>query len=47
LAASAALARIELGLNNEWYDTQQQAGTLPSALAMLRRLRNGLADAAG
>ena len=47
LAATAALARIELGLNNEWYDAQLQAGTLPSALAMLRRLRDGLADAAG
>jgi len=47
LAATAALARIELGLNNEWYDAHQRAGTWPSALATLRRLRNGLADAAG
>lgn len=47
LAASAALARIEVELNNEWYDAQLQAGTLPAAIVTLHRLRNGLADAAG
>ena len=45
LAASAALARIELNLDNEWYAAHQQAGTLPAALRSLRRLRDGLADA--
>jgi hypothetical protein len=45
LAASAALARIELNLDNEWYSAHQTAGTLPAALSSLRRLRDGLADA--
>ena len=45
LAASAALARIELNLDNEWYAAHRQAGTLPLALRSLRRLRDGLADA--
>ena len=45
LAASAALARIELNLDNEWYTAHQAAGTLPAALRSLRRLRDGLADA--
>ena len=45
LAASAALARIELNLDNEWYAAHQRAGTLPVALRSLHRLRDGLADA--
>ena len=45
LAASAALARIELNLNNEWQVAEGQADTLDASLRSLRRLRNGLADA--
>ena len=45
LAATAALVRIELNLDNEWYVAHQEAGTLRSALAALHRLRDGLADA--
>jgi len=45
LAASAALARIELNLDNEWYAAHVQAGTLKSALDAVHRLRDGLADA--
>ena len=47
LAASAALARIELGLDNEWFVAHERAGTLQASLRALRRLRDGLADAAG
>ena len=47
LAATAALARIELAMNNEWFDAHQRAGSLPGAIATLHRLRDGLADAAG
>ena len=46
LAASAAMGRIELDLDNRWQDAQRQAGTLQSSLAALHRLRDGLADAA-
>ena len=45
LAASAALVRIELNLDNEWYAAHQQARTLPVALRSLRRLQDVLADA--
>jgi len=45
MAASAALARIELNLENEWYAAHERAGTLPAAIRSLRRLRHGLADA--
>lgn len=45
LAASAALARIELNLDNEWFAAHERAGTLPVALRSLHRLRDGLADA--
>jgi hypothetical protein len=45
LAASAALARIELNLDNEWYAAHVEAGTLQPALDSVRRLRDGLADA--
>jgi hypothetical protein len=47
LAAAAALARIEIDLDNEWYDAHVRAGTLRAALTSLHRLRDGLADAAG
>jgi hypothetical protein len=46
LAASAALARIELNLDNTWYQAQQQAGRLPAALLGLHRLRDRLNDVA-
>ena len=46
LAASAALARIELNLDNEWYAAQQQAGTLAGAIRALHRLRDRLNDVA-
>ena len=45
LAASAALARIELNLDNEWYAAHVQASTVTPALAAVHRLRDGLADA--
>jgi hypothetical protein len=47
LAAGAALARIGLSQDNEWYAAHQQAGTLTAALSVLRRLRDELADAEG
>lgn len=45
LAANAALARIELDMNNQWQAAHREAGSLPDALRAVRRLRNGLADA--
>jgi len=45
LAASAALVRIELNLDNEWFAAHEASGTLPAALRSLHRLRDGLADA--
>src|SRR6478735_11366508 len=45
LAASAALVRIELNLDNEWYAAHVRAGTVKPALAAVHRLRDGLADA--
>jgi hypothetical protein len=44
LAASAAIGRIALGLNNQWYDAQVEAGTLGAALTSLFRLRDALTD---
>ncbi|MEP6561672.1 MAG: hypothetical protein ABJD68_11460 [Nakamurella sp.] len=44
LAASAAIGRIALGLKNEWYDAQVEAGTLVAALTSLFRLRDALTD---
>jgi hypothetical protein len=46
LAASAAIGRIELDLDNQWQAAQREAGTLQAALTALHRLRDGLADAA-
>ncbi len=45
LAARAALDRIEVDIDNEWYVAHREAGTLRPALASLHRLRDGLADA--
>ena len=45
IAVSAALARIELGLDNEWYRAHKQAGTLQEALHSLHKLRYDLTDA--
>jgi|KBSMisStaDraftv2_1062788.scaffolds.fasta_scaffold328560_3 hypothetical protein len=45
IAVSAALARIELGLDNEWYRAHKEAGTLTEALHSLHRLRDDLTDA--
>jgi len=44
LAASAAIGRIALGLNNQWYDEHVDAGTLGAALTSLFRLRDALTD---
>ena len=44
MAASAAIGRIALGLKNEWYDEQVDAGTLGTALTALFRLRDALTD---
>jgi hypothetical protein len=46
LAAAAALSRIELSLNNQWYEAHERSGTLPQALSALHRLRDELTDAA-
>jgi hypothetical protein len=45
LAAAAALGRIELNLNNQWYELHLHDGTLQQALRVLHRLRDGLTDA--
>ncbi len=47
LKAEAALARIEIGANNEWYAAHERAGTLPAVLKTVHRLRDGLHDASG
>ncbi len=47
LKAEAALARMEIGENNEWYAAHESAGTLPDALKVVHRLRDGLHDASG
>lgn len=46
LAAQAALARIAIDLDNQWYAAHVDEGTAAGALADLRRLREALADAA-
>lgn len=45
LAATAALTRIELDLENEWQDAHRTAGDRDAAMAAVRRLRDLLADA--
>jgi len=47
LAAEAALVRMEIDLDNEWYAHHEQNGSVPQVLEDLRRLRNALADAGG
>jgi len=47
LAANGALVRIELGLDNEWFEGRRAEGTLTSALRSLHTLRDELADADG
>ena len=47
LAASAAVVRIQLNLDNEWFSAQHDAGTLRAALRAVHRLRDALADASG
>lgn len=47
LAAEATLVRIEIDLDNEWYDGHIADGDVPQTLDDLHRLRNALADAAG
>lgn len=46
MAAGAALVRIEIDLDNQWYDAHLADGTMAGALADLHRLRDALADAA-
>lgn len=46
LAAEAAVVRIEIDLDNEWYAAHVADGTAAAALADLRRLRHALADTA-
>ena len=45
MAAEAALVRIEIDLENQWYDAHLADGSLPEVLGDLHRLRNALADA--
>lgn len=45
LAATAALTRIDLDLENQWQDAHRAAGDRDAALAAVRRLRELLADA--
>ena len=47
LKAEAALDRMEIGADNEWYTGHEDAGTLSAAMEMVHRLRNGLHDASG
>jgi len=46
LAAEATLVRIEIDLDNQWYDAHVADGSVHEVLDDLRRLRNALADAA-
>lgn len=46
LAAEATLVRIEIDLDNQWYDAHVADGSVPAVLDDLHRLRNALADAA-
>jgi len=47
LAANGALVRIELGLDNEWFEARRGDGTLTRSLRSLRTLQDELADASG
>ena len=46
LAAEATLVRIEIDLDNQWYDAHVADGSVHEVLDDLRRLRNALAAAA-
>ena len=46
MAAGAALVRIEIDLDNQWYDAHLADGMCTGA-DEVHRLRNALADAAG
>ena len=41
----AALDRMEISANNEWYAGHEANGTLTAALGAVHRLRDGLHDA--
>ncbi len=45
MVAQAALDRMEISANNEWYTGHEANGTLTAALAAVHRLRDGLHDA--
>ena len=45
MAAEAALDRMLISSDNEWYAALEADGTLPTALLTVRRLRDGLHDA--
>jgi hypothetical protein len=47
MAAQATLVRIEIDLENQWYDAHVADGSVPQVLEDLHRLRNALTDAAG
>jgi hypothetical protein len=47
MAAGAALVRIEIDLDNQWYDAHLADGNVQQVLYEVHRLRNALADAAG
>jgi hypothetical protein len=47
MAAGAALVRIEIDLDNQWYDAHLADGSVQLLLDEVHRLRNALADAAG
>ena len=47
LAAEATLVRIEIDLDNEWYDAHVADGSVPAVLDEVHRLRNALTDASG
>ena len=47
LAAEATLVRIEIDLENEWYDAHVADGSVPAVLDEVHRLRNALTDVSG
>lgn len=47
LAAEATLVRVEIDLDNQWYDAHVADGSVQEVLDDLHRLRNALADAGG
>jgi len=47
LAAEATLVRIEIDLDNQWYDAHVADGSVHEVLDDVHRLRNALADASG